>query len=289
VAPAALPAAGGPSLIKLRSGEVIEGSVAKKIGDNYIVLTRSGLRVVASLAVENIEELPPEPPRPPPRPPAPPAGAAASSPPVPPEGAAVREGAGGPVGEKAAARVPIPRLADQRLDAARSGGPPPVLEIVVKGNIAGKPLNPVDAFTISKLTYFFTEVSRPRFEVLAPGETKTKPGAKGGAPGGRPAEYRAEVAALAEEKTIEFYNTPVLKTYKGQLSLRLIRLSDKKVVDGADVVEDEGGDQANAPELCRKAYNHAVESLLREIKNLSTFGGTATGSENGNSELEAKR
>ncbi len=282
-----LPAAGAPSLIKLRSGEVIEGSVAKKVGENYIVLTRSGLRVVAALAVENIEELPPETPAPPPPPRAsgdkgessPPAAQGRASP-----SGSAQDPAGGPgAGEKAPVRSAVPRVVDPRLEAARSGGSLPVLEVGLRGTIAGKPLNPVDAFTLSRLTYFFSEVSRPRFEVLAPGETRTKAGARPGTPGGRPAEYRAEVVGLAEEKTIEFYNTPVLKTFKGQLSLRLVRLSDKKVVDGLDVVEDEGGDPSNAAELCRKAYNHAVESLLREIKNLPTFGGTATGSENGSS------
>src|SRR5688572_19574920 len=65
--PAQLPAAGGKSLITLRSGEVIEGTVARKMGENYILHTGSGLRVVAVLAVEKIEEAPaeasPSPPR----------------------------------------------------------------------------------------------------------------------------------------------------------------------------------------------------------------------------------
>jgi len=272
--------------ITLKSGEVIEGDVARHVGENCIVRTPGGLRVIPRASVEKTEagvDLPPAP-RATPRAKA----VKKAAPPKPAEDPSSSTRNAVPEA-KPPEKAVFKRLPDSRLDAARAGGPPPVLEIVAGGSIDGKPIATSDPFTVARLTFFFSEASRPRFEVLAPGDLRQPDGKKTAAASARKAEYRAEVSGISEMKELRFYDTPVLKTFRSQLSLKLVRLSDKKVVDGLEVVEDEGGDPANREELCRKAYQRSVESLVKELRTLPTFGGTAEPEDkNGSGRASAK-
>jgi hypothetical protein len=255
-----------PGRITLKSGEVMEGDVLKTVGEVIIVLTEKGLRTLPRGSVEKAEpgvEIARKPSKPPPepgkkkKPPRQPASA----------GDAPRED-DRPVEEAGAIEPTAPpgskTQPDKRLDAARAGGPSPVLEISLGASVEGKVVSATDAFTISRLSFFFTEVSRPRFEVV---------GQKGKKAVGRPADYRAELAGDAAMKDITFYGQSILKTFRAKLLLRLVRVSDKKVVDELEVVEDVGGDPQSRDEHSRRVYNRAVEKLVRELKSLPTFGG----------------
>ena len=298
----------GPGRIILKSGELIVGDVAKTLPESTIIRTTHGLRSVPRGMVERVEagvetEVPPRSARTPSEAPSslrttqkgkpevleggtalpplvPPRGDAALPPLVPPRGD-VAKGAG-PLWMKSEP--------DRRLDEARSGGAPPVLEMALRGSIDGKPLDPADAFTVSRLTFFFQEVSRPRFSVLPPlpatgrgGKPGTKPAGKNPAAGGPAPEYRAELVANVQAEDLTFFGTQVLRTFRAKVGLRLVRLADKKVVDGLEVVEDEAGDAPDREELCRRAYNRGVEALVKELKKLRTFGGLLTVPENAKS------
>jgi hypothetical protein len=296
--------AGPPQKITLTSGQVIEGDIVKSTAESCFVETANGLRVLPKSAILKVEagSAAPEPVRPPaPRPAEKSADAPRPAPDGPPAPGKEKDrvGPSRKPAEEAGRSQP-----DTRLDAARDGGPAPVLEITIKGSLDGKPLSPVDPFTVARLSYFFGEMSRPRFQVLPPAELRPErasasgrppapsprspaagpraedsppPGRKTGSgkagPAGPGPEYRAEVTGEARIVELSFFNAPVLKVFRGRVFLRLVRLSDKKVVDELEVVEDMDADPEKREELMRMAYNRAVESLLKKLAELRTFHG----------------
>jgi len=263
----------------LKTGQVLEADVALEIGENYILRDSDGLRILSKSVVENVV----------------PASAESSGDPglkslsksknqgrLWPGGPKKTTDSGGP--KKApeprnpaapSARDSVNVQPDDRLDAARSSGKVPVMKISLGGTINGKPLEPTDAFALSRLTYFFEEQSRPRFQVIQP------PGEESGkkeASSPPPADYLARFTTETAMKQLTFYGTEVLKKFESKVQLQVIRASDKKVVVEIIRSDDIGGDPERRQESCRQIYEQAVEALVMQLKTLKPFGGSSTGS-----------
>ncbi len=273
--------------VTLKSGEVIEADVAREVGDSVILRTPDGLRVVPKALIEsNVAgaEIDDPPAKASVKPVAPKAGEgkAAADPKAAPKDAGKASPKDARDGADAAPKAPSTRVAvlpDKRLDEARAAGAQPVLEIALGGTINGQPVNAADAFAIPRLTFFFTGESQPRFDVPPPPAVekgKVKPAAKTGA---KPAEYQARISGETSMLELTFYGTPLMKTFRSQVRFELVRLADKKVIVQVETSEDEGGDPGNREEGCRLAWRRAIESLVRKLKEIRTFGGSSSGSE----------
>ena len=270
--------------VTLKSDEVIRGSVLIETADAYILRTPDGIRLVPRASVSRVETAEEIPDAPPPAPGPPPAARAA---PAAKDGKAAPPKAGAEKGGKAGAKQapagsdpgPVVRVSpDRRIEEARSGGPPPVVELAVGGTVDGKPLSSADPFTVARLASFFERESRPRFEVLPPEPFRGASGAKE-AGSGRPAEYTARVTAETSMVDIKFFDTPVIKKVRTQLSFQLVRKSDKKSVVEVETVEDADGDPEARERSCRSGFEASVKSLLDRLRNLKPFGGAAGGTD----------
>jgi hypothetical protein len=291
--------------VSLKTGEAFRATVAKTLSDGYILITPDGLRAVSKDLVSAIappgspEALAMAPPSPPPGKEAPPEGAKVTpaaeprpdppskSPPKPPE-ATKADASKGPAEKgdapKGATReiprdlVPVVILPDKRIDDARAGGPPPVIEIVLAGTIDGKPVNPLDPLTMPRLSFFFSKESQPKFEVLLPPALRQEKSkiAKGST---RPAEYQVRITEDTGMMEVTFYGTSVQRKSRSNLLLELVRASDKKVIVRINAVEDEDGDPEQHERLCRASHEHALKTLVERLKSLKTFGGSSQGSE----------
>ena len=280
--------------VALKGGETFSGDVVKKMGELLIFRTPDGLRAVPSSAIDKFD---------------PPSGNADPAPrpageKAPKATVAPKEKEAELPGSKAAPKAkpvsPQPETptdnapdaavkveADKRLDEARSGGgQAPVLELVTAGSIEGKAEISGDPAVISRLAYFFGEESAPKFQVLPPGGERGEKASGKAIAGKTPAragaaEYTARATIRTTIVDIQFYNTPIQKKAQSQVSFQLLRASDKKpvVILEAIEVEDIESEPKNKEDVCRSAYTHAVEALIRRLKGLKTFGGTSSGPE----------
>ena len=280
--PLALALAGGPGglppafsadgfgRVTLASSEVIAADVLKEYADIYVLRTVDGLRVVEKSSVAKVEAAAASGGGP--RAPAPPAaGPKEAAPPAPKaSGPAEPSPAGGP------SEPVIREWADPRLDEARQGGTVPVIEIALSGSIDKKAIDPLDGVFLPKLTYFLSEESRPRFEVLPPEAlraektAKAKPAGKK-APGG---EYIARVVVETTVEDLTFYGKTLTKTVRTRTRFTLERSSDAKVIAQVDAVDDGGADPKDRDAACRASHARSAEALAARLKTLKTFGGS---------------
>ncbi len=278
--------------VTLKTGEVIQGDVAKDLGDGYILRTADGLRAVAKDSVSEIVPAAAGSPRPapaskdspPPVSPSPPNPAPRSEPAAkasPKADAPAPKGADAPKEALPPEPVPVVMIADKRIEDARTGGPPPTLEITLAGTLDGKPVNPYDPLTLPRLTFFFTKESQPKFEVLLPPALRPEKSksAPTKASGRGPAEYSARLSEETGMMDIKFYGTTLQKKARGKLLFELVRASDKKVVVRIDATADEDGEPEDHEKLCRAAHERTVKLLVERLKALKIFGGSSAGSE----------
>ncbi len=268
--------------VVLKTGEVLEADVALELEDSYIIRGASGLRVLPKKAVESVaarakstngDKISPFNP-------------GKANPPIPPQKKELWPG--GPKNPEAGNAPKTPDLpkddisikvvADEILDQSRSSGRVPVLKISLAGTIDGKVLDPTDPFTISRLTFFLEEDSRPRFSVIHPPVpvSGSEPAKKDKAD--PKAEYLVTLSTKTSMTIQTFFGTELLKKFESKVLFQLVRASDKKMVVEVSAVEDEGGDPARRQEVCRKVYERAVETVLKRLRTLKTFGGSSTGS-----------
>jgi hypothetical protein len=265
--------------ITLNSGEAVRASVAKEVGEVYILRTPDGLRVVPKSAVAKIETASGDPPL--------------VSPTVP-----LSKTAPAPEGKKAASKTtekvavretepksppPPPtssvrEIADPRIEEARAAGKGPTVEIDISGSVDGKALLPDDGLIHSKVSFFLTEESKPAFEILSPAEkVRPKPASKAAKATPR-AEYVAQVTAETQFTDQTFYGQPTVKLIHTLIRFNLVR-ADGTVIVQANEVDDEVGDPDHREEGCRASFVKSVEALLARLKELKTFGGSPGGSE----------